>query len=234
MSDGLPEKMIPSAAPALATEHTAAAACRTSQPNESSARQDEPSDMELVRRFQEGDERAFDALVRRHQQRAFNIAFGLLRQREDALEVAQDAFVRAYRALKDFRGESAFTTWLYRITVNLAHNKTRWYRARHADRHMPLGALANPGEPNGHRVMDLPDPTGAPDRQAMLSEETRRVAAAMRKLAPRSREVLILRNVENLSYEEIARVLRCTLGTVKSRIARAREELRALLKETKP
>src|SRR5882757_3437936 len=90
----------------------------------------EVSDRELVASCQAGDEAAFDALVRRHQQRAFNVAYQLLRDREDATEVAQDAFVRIYRNVKEFRGECEFTTWLHQIVVNLAHNKHRWWLRR--------------------------------------------------------------------------------------------------------
>ena len=229
MSNGLPRKMVAQAslpaALAISLEQETARACPT--PQEAG----EVSDMELVNRFQRGEEAAFDALVRRHQQRAFNIAFGLLREREDALEVAQDAFVRAYRALKDFRGESAFTTWLYRVTVNLARNKSRWNRVRARDRTVSLDAPLDHAEPNG-RTVELPDTTYGPDRQAMVSEETKLVETAMKRLSKKSREILILRNVENLAYDEIAKVLGFNLGTVKSRIARAREELRALVEGT--
>jgi RNA polymerase sigma-70 factor (ECF subfamily) len=191
------------------------------------------SDGELVMQFQRGDEAAFDTLVRRHQQRAFNIAFGLLHEREDALEVAQDAFVRAYGALKEFRGDAAFTTWLYRITMNLAHNKSRWNRTRGSGRSLSLDAPADPNEPNGRNAIELADASYGPDGQAMVTEETRLIGVAMEKMEAKSREVLILRNVENLSYEEISEVLECELGTVKSRINRAREELRALMDDLK-
>src|SRR5882757_200050 len=90
----------------------------------------EASDRELLERCRAGDETAFDDLVLRHQQRAFNIAFQLLRDHEDATEVAQDAFVRIYRSVEDFRGECEFTTWLYQIVVNLARNKHRWWKRR--------------------------------------------------------------------------------------------------------
>ncbi len=226
MSDGLPQKMMAQAslpaALAISAEQTTAGACPTPQT-------DEPTDRELVMNYQRGDEKAFNALVERHQQRAFNIAFGLLREREDALEVAQDAFVRAYRALKDFRGESSFTTWLYRITVNLAHNKSRWHRVRHAGAHVSLDAPADASESDGPRAVELSDPSYAPDRSAMVNEEVKLIEAAMKKLGKKSREILVLRNVENLAYDEIAKVLGCNIGTVKSRIARAREELRAAM-----
>jgi len=92
--------------------------------------EDAGSDQELLDRCRAGDEKAFDDLVLRHQLRAFNVAFQLLRNHEDATEVAQDAFVRIYRSVEGFRGECEFTTWLHRIVVNLAHNKHRWWKRR--------------------------------------------------------------------------------------------------------
>src|SRR6266436_6464919 len=98
----------------------------------------EISDKELLKRCGAGDETAFDDLVLRHQQRAFNVAFQLLRDHEDATEVAQDAFVRIYRSVGDFRGECEFTTWLHQIVVNLAHNKHRWWKRRGRDQTVPI------------------------------------------------------------------------------------------------
>ena len=226
MSDGVRQK-ISAKALGLAVEPGVAKACLSTQDAIS------PDDRELVQRFQRGEEKAFDTLVQRHQQRAFNIAFGILQEREDALEVAQDAFVRAYRALKDFRGDSAFTTWLYRITMNLAHNKTRWNRRRFFSQTVSLDAPADPSEPGERRAIELTDPSSGPDHQTMINEETHFVTVAMKKLGVKHKEILILRNVENVSYGEIAQILSCSIGTVKSRIARAREELRVLVNEAR-
>src|ERR1041384_3516327 len=96
------------------------------------------SDREWVARLQSGDEKAFDELVIRHQQRALNVAYQVLRDREDAAEVAQDAFVRIYRSIGDFRGECEFTTWLHQIVVNLARNKHRWWKRRGRDASVSL------------------------------------------------------------------------------------------------
>src|SRR5207302_10426569 len=98
----------------------------------------EASDHELLERCRAGDETAFDELVVRHQQRAFNVAYQVLRDREDAAEVAQDAFVRIYRSIGDFRGECEFTTWLHQIVVNLARNKHRWWKRRGRDASVSL------------------------------------------------------------------------------------------------
>jgi RNA polymerase sigma-70 factor (ECF subfamily) len=176
------------------------------------------SDRDLLARCRAGDEEAFDALVRRHQQRAFNVAVQLLRNHEDATEVAQDAFVRIYRSLNEFRGECEFTTWLHQIVVNLARNKHRWWKRRGRQQTVPLdGPLRAAGD--------------APDAEAAQAEFVQRLSARMEELPARFREALVLRNVEDLSYEQIATTLNCSVGTVKSRIARAREQLRKAMSE---
>jgi RNA polymerase sigma-70 factor (ECF subfamily) len=188
----------------------------------------EVSDRELVASCQTGDEEAFDALIRRHQQRAFNVAYQLLRDREDATEVAQDAFVRIYRSVKEFRGECEFTTWLHQIVVNLAHNRHRWWQRRGRAQTVSLDAPLETGD--GTVEWQLPATGGGPDAEAAKAEFVRKLGAKMAELPAAFREVLVLRNVENLGYEEIAVVLKCSIGTVKSRIARAREALRESLK----
>lgn len=189
-------------------------------PNEPS----EVSDRNLVERCQAGDEGAFDELVIRHQQRAFNVAYQLLRDREDATEVAQDAFVRIYRNISGFRGECEFTTWLHQVVVNLAHNKHRWWKRRGKATTVSLDAPKEGEE--GPMEVQVAATTDTPDVVVVKAEFVQAISARMEALPAMFREVLILRNVENLSYEEIAVVLKCSVGTVKSRIARAREALR--------
>ncbi|HUJ10612.1 MAG TPA: sigma-70 family RNA polymerase sigma factor [Verrucomicrobiae bacterium] len=186
------------------------------------------SDQELLKRFRAGDELAFDDLVLRHQQRAFNVAYQLLRDPEDATEVAQDAFVRAYRHLDSFHGECEFTTWLHRIVVNLAHNKHRWWKRRGKQSSVSLDSVAeNVASEISHSVVAATD---APDAQAVKAEFIELLHQKMTELPCKFREVLVLRNVENLSYEEIATTLNCSVGTVKSRLARGREALRKSMK----
>src|ERR1043166_7156216 len=175
------------------------------------------SDRELVARLQSGDERAFDELVVRHQQRALNVAYQLLRDREDATEVAQDAFVRIYRSIGEFRGECEFTTWLHQIVVNLARNKHGWWPRRGKQVTVSVDCPVE---------MQLPARGDAPDIEAANAEFVQMLSEKMDELPANFREVLVLRNVENMRYEEIAVALGCSLGTVKSRIARAREALR--------
>jgi RNA polymerase sigma-70 factor (ECF subfamily) len=186
------------------------------------------SDQELLKRFRTGDESAFDELVLRHQQRAFNVAYQLLRDHEDATEVAQDAFVRAYRSLDSFHGECEFTTWLHRIVVNLAHNKYRWWKRRGKHANVSLDSRLETVDDQMSRQVTAE--TDAPDTQAVKAEFIELLSRKMNELPDKFREVIVLRNVENLSYEEIAVALHCSVGTVKSRIARGREALRNSMK----
>lgn len=193
----------------------------------------EPTDRELVGRSQQGDDAAFEELVRRHQRRAVNVAFQLVRNEEDAVEVAQDAFVRIYRGLGGFRGDCEFTTWLHQIVVNLARNRLRWWRRRGREKTV---SLESPVEIGGDEELNrqVAAPTDPADVELEKTEFVRALEQKMAALPPKFREVLVLRNVEGLDYKEIAAVLRCSVGTVKSRIARAREALREAMKDELP
>jgi len=182
------------------------------------------SDRELVEKFQAGDKFAFEVLMVRHQQRALNVAYHLLRNYEDAVEVAQDAFVKVHQNIGSFRGECEFATWLHQIVVNLARNRYRWWQRRAREKSVSLDAPVQSGHEELSR--QIASPTDGPDMQAERAEFARRIQAKMATLPAKLREALVLRNVENLSYEEVAEVLGCSVGTVKSRIARAREAMR--------
>jgi len=185
------------------------------------------SDRELLDRCRAGDEAAFDDLVVRHQQRAFNIAFQVLRDHEDATEVAQDAFVRIYRSVNDFRGDCEFTTWLHQIVVNLARNKHRWWKRRGRQASVSLDDPVETAD--GDMPLQIASGIDAPDVQSVKAEFVELLSCRMDELPRKLREVLVLRNVENLTYEQIATVLDCSIGTVKSRIVRGREALRRYL-----
>ncbi|HUO40261.1 MAG TPA: sigma-70 family RNA polymerase sigma factor [Mycobacterium sp.] len=167
--------------------------------------------------------------MRRHQQRAFNVAFQVLRDREDATEVAQDAFVRIYRSVNDFRGECEFTTWLHQIVVNLARNRHRWWKRRGRQSSVSLDSPVEMGD--GEAPMQIAASGDAPDVETVKAEFVKLLNRRMEELPRKLREVLVLRNVENLSYEQIAVALDCSIGTVKSRIARAREALRESMQD---
>ena len=187
------------------------------------------SDRELIARFKDGEREAFDGLVERYSTRAFQIAYGVLGNRQDAEEVAQDVFVRVHRALPKFRGDSEFTTWMFRIAVNLARNKYRWNKTRGGKNTVSIDA-PRPNQEGDGPGLNLPEPRIGPDEKVAVDELRDTVTAEMENLPPLYREALMLRNVEHMSYEEIASLLGCKLGTIKSRIARAREELRKRLK----
>jgi RNA polymerase sigma-70 factor (ECF subfamily) len=186
------------------------------------------ADKLLLERFRQGDDRAFDDIVRRYYEPIFRRVLGLLKNHEDAEEVTQDTFLRARRGLEAFRGDAAFSTWLYQIATNLAHNRYWfwWRRGRHAG----VSLDANIGTEADLTLAEvLPDEQPDPGKQAVTQELAARVDEAMTQLSPAHREILTLRNVRDLSYEEIAALLDLSLGTVKSRIARAREALKQVL-----
>ena len=189
----------------------------------------ESDDRTLVARAQKGDEGAFEELVKKYSSRAYQIAYGVLGNREDAEEVAEDTFIRIHRALPDFRGDSEFTTWMYRIAMNLARNKYQWNKSRASGRHVSIDAPLEGAEEDDERKLDLPDDTLPPDQKAAYNELDKDLNAQLEQLPELYREALVMRNIQGMSYEEIADLLKCKMGTVKSRIARARDELKKRL-----
>ena len=176
----------------------------------------------LIQRCIAGDATAFEPLVEKYRQRVWRLAYQVLHDREEAWDVAQEAFVRAFHSLPSFRGQSAFYTWLFRITVNVA-----------TDRHRQRGAQARAFGPE--RVSEeewartTPDPGGGPEQQAARKEQRERIRSALDALPPKARTIIMLSDVEGLSYREIAEVLNCPIGTVMSRLHNARKRLKALL-----
>ncbi len=185
-------------------------------------------DKVLVDRFRKGDEAAFEEMVIRYRDRIFARVFQLLKNRQDAEEVTQDAFMRAHKGLENFRGDSSFSTWLFQIATNLAHNKYWYWWRRKRDQSISLGqTLTDDGDST---LIDVIPAEGEdPSQEAITQELVDRVAECMDYLSPKHKEILTLRNVKNMSYEEIADHLEISVGTVKSRIARARESLREKL-----
>lgn len=187
-------------------------------------------DRVLVDRFKNGDQSAFDEMVSRYWDRIYSMVHQLLRNTQDAEEVTQDAFIRAHRGLVNFRGDSAFSTWLYQIATNLARNRYWYWWRRKRDKtisfEQPIGI-----DGEGTLADIIPAEVETPDDITVTQEFVDRIGHAMEKLGAKHREILILRNVKNLSYEEIAEILGISVGTVKSRIARARESLRSKLGE---
>jgi len=187
-------------------------------------------DQELVNRFKGGDQSAFDEMVSRYWDRIYGMVNQLLRNSQDAEEVTQDAFIRAHRGLVNFRGDSAFSTWLYQIATNLARNRYWYWWRRKRDKSVSFDAPVSAD--NATTLADLiPAEVETPDDITVTQEFIDRIAQGMERLSAKHREILTLRNIKNLSYEEIADILDISVGTVKSRIARARESLRAKLGE---
>jgi RNA polymerase sigma-70 factor (ECF subfamily) len=176
----------------------------------------------LIRRCLAGDVEAFEPLVEKYRQRVWRLAYQILHDREEAWDCAQEAFVRAFHSLSSFRGQSAFYTWLFRITVNLA-----------TDRHRSRGAQARAF--GAERVSEeewartMPDPGARPDQAAAHTEQRERIRKALDALPSKARTIIMLSDIEGLSYREIADVLNCPIGTVMSRLHNARKRLRALL-----
>jgi RNA polymerase sigma-70 factor (ECF subfamily) len=190
-------------------------------------------DSQLVTKFNAGEESAFVEIMKRHEARIFASAMALVRNRADAEEIAQDTFVRAHRALPRFRGDSSVATWLHRIAVNLARNRY-WYHFRRR-KHATLSLDAAVGEDGDGSFSDLlstsaPDPSQETSRMEFVSA----VETSLEKLEAGHRKILTMRSVLDQSYEEIACALGINVGTVKSRIARARERLRSQLAEECP
>ena len=184
----------------------------------------------LVDRFKNGDQAAFNEMVSRYWDRIYSMVHQLLRNQQDAEEVTQDAFIRAHRGLANFRGDSAFSTWLYQIATNLARNRYWYWWRRKRDKSVSLDAPI--GQENDLTLSDvIPAEVESPDDITVTQEFVERIGKGMDRLSSKHREILVLRNVKNMPYEEIAAILGISVGTVKSRIARARESLRSKLGE---
>lgn len=190
-------------------------------------------DQALVDRFVGGDELAFLEIMERYRGKIFAVTLGLLRNHADAEEITQDTFIRAHRGLTKFRGDSSLSTWLFRIAINLSRNRY-WYFFRRR-RHDAISLDSPLSEENAATFSDLVADVGHdPAQETVVNEFSELVERCMAGLDAPHREILTLRNVLHRSYDEIAASLEINVGTVKSRIARARESLRARLAESFP
>jgi RNA polymerase sigma-70 factor (ECF subfamily) len=175
------------------------------------------TDLQLIDKTLEGDSRAFDSLVRRYQDRLVHSLEHAFGSREDALDVAQQAFVLAWKKLSSFRGDAGFYSWLYRIARNVAISRVRRER-------LPSGSLDQLQESAGYEPADG-NVQSAPDYAMEQSEQIRIVRDALQKIADEFRQPLVLKEIDGFSYEQIAEILDIPLGTVRSRIFRGRQEL---------
>lgn len=176
----------------------------------------EREDRELVDRFKHGDETAFNHLVMRHRQTVYFLALGLLNSVEDAEDLAQDAFVRAYEGLKKFRGHSSFRTWIYRITLNLCLNEIRKRKVRHIFSLESLGLTAISRD-------------RSPDEAVEHDERHRALNSAIVQLPPKQRQVFVLRHYSELPHAEIAEIMGRNVGTIKANYYQAVRKLRSAL-----
>ncbi|HYW75794.1 MAG TPA: RNA polymerase sigma factor RpoE [Gammaproteobacteria bacterium] len=182
------------------------------------------ADRLLVKRVQAGDQAAFNALVLKYQQRVLKLVSRYVRDPEEALDVAQEVFIRAYRALKGFRGDSAFYTWLYRIAVNAAKN------AIGAATRNPVEGGLDVDDPELVEVQRRMTDEATPERLLYTEELKETINRAIEELPSELRRAILLREVKGLSYEEIAQVMDSPVGTVRSRIFRAREAVAQSIK----
>ena len=184
-------------------------------------------DAVLAQALRDGSEAAYELLLSRFQQPVYALALRLLNDQSDACDVVQEVFLKVFRNIGSFRGQSSLKTWIYRITVNEAHNARRWF-FRHRRREVELD-----DEPEEARSLKeiLPDASRSPFDVVLDQEQHSLIEAALGRINPIFREAVVLRDLSDLSYEEIAEVLSVSLGTVKSRILRGREALRDELVE---
>ncbi len=182
-------------------------------------------DQSLIADCLEGKTAAFGELVARHQDRLFHSVVRLVGNAEDARDVVQEAFLHAYQSLRSFKGDSLFFTWLYRIAINTAISMKRKQRA--------MVRLPQAGEGNALEPLDGSQ-TNRPEHALEMAEEERRVQNALSKLSAEHRAVLIMKDMEGMKYEVIAETLDVPVGTVRSRLHRARLEMRDILLQTEP
>jgi RNA polymerase sigma-70 factor (ECF subfamily) len=179
-------------------------------------------DLDLVESLREGSEQAYEELLTRFQQPVYALALRLLDDQSEACDVVQEVFLKVFRNVGSFRGQSTLKTWIYRITVNEAHNARRWF-FRHRRAEVELDK--NPDESRSWKEI-IPDRSRSPFDEAFDSEQHLMIEAALKRINPIFREAVALRDISDLAYEEIAEILGVSLGTVKSRILRGREALR--------
>lgn len=193
------------------------------------------ADEELVRRAQAGERGSFDELVVRYKDRIYNLCFQKLGDAEEALDASQEAFVKAYRAIGAFEGKAKFFTWIFRIAVNCAFTRRRKRARERQAAPVSLEQAAARGDRDGDggdggRGFDAPDLRGEPAAIVLAAEKARAIQEAIASLDEDQHRIVLLRDVEGLAYEEIAEILDCPVGSVKSRLHRARLVLRERLR----
>jgi RNA polymerase sigma-70 factor (ECF subfamily) len=197
------------------------------RPNAVESESDAEDDITLVQRCQNGDAEAFDVLVTRYRTRVYSMIYNMVRNEQDAWDLAQDAFLKAWKSINRFRGQSAFYTWLYRIVTNVTID---WIRKGkiHGGTEFDDSIGIKEVEPSG---ITVPKAEFLPHEKLDHDEIRARIDAAIEQLSPDHRTVIVLKEMEGLQYQEIADVMECSIGTVMSRLFYARKKMQALLKD---
>ena len=180
---------------------------------------------QLIRRAQQGDNVAFEELLLLHQKKVYNLCLRMSANPDDALDLSQEAFLRAWRSLGQYQFEASFSTWLFRLTSNICIDFLRRKKRR-----QETSLTESYDDSDEGAELSVPDAQPGPEQQAMTNETKIELARAMEQLSPEHREILQLRVIEDLQYEQIADILGVRVGTVKSRLARARLSFRKILK----
>lgn len=186
-----------------------------------------PGESEFIERLKRGEAAAFEEWVAERSGEIYGLLFRLTENSEEARDLTQETFLRAFQSIGRFRGEADLRTWIYRIAINQARNRWRWWRRRRRDSTVSLDATQ--GKSNQPLIATLVEVSGNPEQQTLAHEREVALRGALQKLGMSYRETVILRDIEGLSYEEIAAALGINVGTVKSRLARGRQELRRRL-----
>ena len=187
-------------------------------------------DLTLVKRVRSGDQRAFKLLVERYQRKIYAVALGMLKDKEEARDVSQEAFVKVYKYLDHFKGDSSFYTWLYRITANICIDALRRRSAAHGDPvELDEGAMMDTAEAN---IGALGSRLGTnPQKSALRKELAEKIQQALEQVPEKHRAILLLREIEGMSYEDLSRTLKIPKGTVMSRLFHARAKVQKILSE---
>jgi RNA polymerase sigma-70 factor (ECF subfamily) len=184
---------------------------------------------QFLERLRRGEAAAFNRLVEERHNDVYALLYRLTEDPEEARDLTQETFLQAFRHIENFRGDADLRTWLYRIAVNQARNRWRWWKRRRRDRTVSLDAPTREGSDTPPSAGLEGEPGADPEQQALARERERALHAALKSLSRPYREVIVLRDIEGLSYEEVANTLDLNVGTVKSRLSRGRNELRRRL-----
>jgi RNA polymerase sigma-70 factor, ECF subfamily len=185
------------------------------------------SEAQFIERLKQGDTAAFDTLVAERSGEIYGLLYRLTENSEEARDLTQETFLRAFQSIDRFRGEADLRTWIYRIAINQARNRWRWWRRRRRDATVSLDSTE--GQRNQPLLASLSDESNNPEQETLANERQHVLRNALRNLGGVYREAVILRDIEGFTYEEIAATLGISVGTVKSRLARGRQELRRRL-----